>query len=127
MGRMMRVAVVGLVGLVGVVALPACSDDSSDASAPDNGDFVLRLDQARPEDAHVAELVRTSGVAKEAVDGLTDKYALPEDITIAFTPTDPEQEGPNFDPETNVITIQYPSLTDDREALHTHGYDTDAD
>ena len=112
-----------------LVLATACGSGSSGgdeaATKEDNGDFVLTMQKALPADAHVEELVRASDVAKEAVDGLNEQFALPEDIDIVFAAEDPDDSGPFFDPETNTVTLQYPTLTADREIFI--GYDYDAD
>jgi hypothetical protein len=113
-----------------LVAIPACSSDkggAGGAAEADDGDFVLTFEPAATADAHIAQLVKDSGVAKDAVDGLNEQYALPQDVSVTFSTADPDESGPNFDPETNVIAIPYSSLTADRELFRTHGYDTDED
>jgi hypothetical protein len=111
------------------VLATACGSGSSGsdqaATTEDNGDFVLTMEKALPADAHVEQLVRASDVAREAVDGLNEQFALPENINIVFAAEDPDESGPFFDPETNTVTLQYPTLTADREIFIGYDYDPD--
>ena len=111
---------------VATVLFTACGGGGgTNASAPDKGDFVLTFEQALPADAAVAREVKESGVARDAIDGLNETYALPADINVIFTAADPDDEGPYYDEDANAIHFPYPSLTNDRALFKSHGYDTD--
>lgn len=118
--------------LAAALVTGACgASDTSDSAATtsetieDAGDFVLSYEEATAEDAATAELVESSGVVEEAVDGLNEEFALPADIAVIFATGDEEGTGPYFDPEANEVVMPYPYLTADRELFKGVGYETE--
>lgn len=104
----------------------ATSETSNDVAAvEDAGDFVLSYEEAAADDAATAELVESSGVVEEAVDGLNEEFALPADVAVIFAADDEEGTGPYFDPEANEVVMPYPYLTADRELFKGVGYETE--
>lgn len=110
----------------GCVASDSSNKAKSDAeTVEDAGDFILTYEEPAAADAATAELVESSGVVEEAVDGLNEEFALPADIAVVFAAGDEEGTGPYFDPEVNEVVMPYPYLTADRDLFKGVGYETE--